>query len=117
MSGIANRTRTAAARRVPWLALAILTLSAGAAWALPPVRVDEDEDGIDDALEQLLAERYAPVMIMEPGEENYPVNVDWHVARATLLYHEDCGFLPCIGDIDEVVPPAPSPLGPQAELV
>src|SRR5262245_29571740 len=72
----------------------------------PPA--DNDHDGIDDGLEQQLAEMYSPVVILEPGEENYPVNVDWHLQRATLRYHEDCG-IGCIGDVDETVPIAPNP--------
>ena len=57
-----------------------------------PIDADVDHDGIDDALEQSLAERYAPVMFMEPGESNYPVNVPWLLQRMHLIYAEDgCG--------------------------
>src|SRR5215471_5791747 len=80
----------------------------------PPA--DNDHDGIDDGLEQQLAETFAPVVIFEPGEENYPVNVDWHLQRATLRYHEDCG-IGCIGDVDETVPIAPNPVGGQSSLL
>jgi hypothetical protein len=55
---------------------------------LPPVRVDDDRDGIDDSLEQFLAERYAPMIYVEPGESNYPVSVDWITQRGNLRYGE-----------------------------
>jgi len=55
---------------------------------LSSARVDLDNDGVDDGLEQLLAERYAPMIYMEPGESNYPVNVDWTMARGHLWYSE-----------------------------
>ena len=44
------------------LASWLLAFTVAAQAQLPPVRVDDDHDGIDDALEQLLAERYAPVI-------------------------------------------------------
>jgi len=59
--------------------------------------IDEDGDGIDDNLEQHLANKFAPVVIIESDESNYPVNVDWFLARARLQYHEDCGInLDCL---------------------
>ena len=68
----------------------------------PPARVDDDHDGIDDNLEQKLAERFAPIVLIEPDESNYPVNVEWFLARASLQYHEDC-----FSDIDQPVGPSP----------
>jgi len=73
---------------------------------------DLDGDGIPDDLEQLLAERFAPVIFIHPGETNYPVNVDWFLARARLLYFEDC-----FPDVQESVPGAPNPLGSQSNLI
>lgn len=73
--------------------------------ALPAERRDDDHDGIDDALEQFLAERYAPVIYLEPGESNYPVSVEWMLKRNHLVYFEDC-----FGDENEAVPDAPNPL-------
>src|SRR5262245_2632654 len=61
-----------------------------AATALTPA--DDDHDGINEALEQKLAERFAPVIYIEPDESNYPVNVDWFLDRARLQYHEDCAI-------------------------
>lgn len=59
-----------------------------------PGGVDADHDGINDNLEQALANEYAPVIGMTPGEPNYPVNVDWFLnppggGGPTLQYHED----------------------------
>ncbi len=73
---------------------------------------DHDGDGIDDGLEQMLAERYAPVIFIHPHESNYPVNVDWFLAHAHLEYFEDC-----FPDVDETDPAAPNPLGNQDALV
>jgi hypothetical protein len=78
--------------------------------AAPPASltmpIDGDHDGINDTLEQQLAETYAPVIYIEPDESNYPVNVDWFLARARLQYHEDCTF-----DIDDDI--GPNPIGTQ----
>src|SRR5689334_15065998 len=72
---------------------------------------DKDFDGIDDTLEQQLAETFAPVIFIEPDESNYPVNVEWFLQRAHLQYHEDC-----TGDDDEDVPGA-NPVGSQQGLL
>jgi hypothetical protein len=58
----------------------------------PTLPVDADHDGINDDLEQKLAERFAPVIYIEPDESNYPVNVEWFLDRARLQYHEDCAI-------------------------
>ena len=86
--------------------------------ALPPAFVDADHDGIDDGLEQSLAEKFAPVILMEPGEENFPVNVDWQLRRGFLWYHEDCAacILNCF-ECDDEASPAPAPIGSQASLI
>ena len=96
----------AVARVAVMLALAaVLTVAAGAvataraAAADVAAFVDGDHDGIDDGLEQTLANRYAPVILVEADESNYPVNVEWFLARAHLQYHEDC-----TGDDDEDLP-------------
>jgi len=77
------------------------------------VVVDRDHDGIDDNFEQNLADRFAPVIYIEPDESNYPVNVEWFLARGRLEYHEDCGFFQG-GDVDEV---RIAPIGTQANLL
>jgi hypothetical protein len=46
--------------------------------------VDLDHDGIDDQLEDTLAERFAPVVHHERSETNFPVNVEWLLARTSL---------------------------------
>ena len=77
----------------------------------PGVVVDNDHDGVDDNLEQKLAEKYAPIIFIEPDESNYPVNVEWFLARAHLEYHEDC--FP--GDVDDRI--GPDPIGNQSNLI
>src|SRR5437899_52667 len=56
----------------------------------PPTFIDLDADGVDDRVEQFLAEKFAPVTLIEPDESNYPVNVDWILQRASLEYDEEC---------------------------
>src|SRR5260370_27598066 len=78
-------------RQIGTIAVLVLWLSGisiAAQAQLPPVRVDNDHDGIDDALEQLLAELYAPVIYIEPGGSNYPVNVNWILQRGYLCSGE-----------------------------
>ena len=61
--------------------------------SLTATPVDDDHDGIDDGLEQFLAERYAPMIYIEPAESNYPVNADWIAQRGNLWYGEQgCHF-------------------------
>jgi hypothetical protein len=76
--------------------------------------VDNDFDGIDDALEQQLADRFAPVLLIESDESNYPVNVEWFLQRARLQYHEDCGVFDG-GDVDDDV--GPNPIATQDNLI
>jgi hypothetical protein len=59
-------------------------------------------DGLDDRLEQQLANKFAPVVLIESDESNYPVNVKWFLSRSHLQYHEDC-----FSDIDYNVGPTP----------
>src|SRR5262245_57780927 len=70
--------------------------------AAPTLPNDADHDGINEDLEQKLAERFGPVIYIEPDESNYPVNVDWFLDRANLQYHEDCG-----DDVDDNRGPFP----------
>jgi hypothetical protein len=49
-----------------------------------PVDNDHDHDGIDDGIEQYLANLYAPVIYMAPQERNYPVSVDWWLANGEM---------------------------------
>jgi FIMAH domain/Bacterial Ig domain len=80
----------------------------------PGVVVDNDHDGVGDNLEQKLVEKYAPIIFIEPDESNYPVNVEWFLARAHLQYHEDCGFFDG-GDVDDDI--GPNPIGSQSNLI
>jgi len=103
-------------RRICTITVLVLWLSGisiAAQAQLPPVRVDDDHDGIDDALEQLLAERYAPVIYIEPGESNYPVNVNWILQRGYLWYGEQG----CTPDENERLPGISGTIGTQARLL
>jgi VPS62-like protein len=60
------------------LALLALALPGGAAAA------DRDGDGIDDALEDALLARFAPVVLLHPTEPIHPSSTKWLLARADL---------------------------------
>jgi len=45
---------------------------------------DTDNDGIDDADEILMAEKYAPIFYFEKGEELYPVAIEYHLSNSNL---------------------------------
>ncbi len=45
---------------------------------------DANGNGIDEAIEEALLSRYAPVVILAPGERALPANVDWYLARVRL---------------------------------
>jgi hypothetical protein len=48
---------------------------------------DQDGDGIHDACEQRLAERYAPVIYHSSDESNFPTNVDAFLAQTALWFY------------------------------
>jgi hypothetical protein len=87
-----------------------LTAAVAAAAAAQPC-IDADHDGLGDTLEQHLAELYAPVILMEPNESNYPCSVEWYLERAGLAFHEDCfpdeeeGLLGTIGTQNQLIGP------------
>ncbi|KAA0003157.1 MAG: DUF946 domain-containing protein [Thermoplasmata archaeon] len=45
---------------------------------------DTDHDGIDDAQEELLAEKYAPIFYFEKEEQVYPVAIEYHLSNSNL---------------------------------
>jgi hypothetical protein len=47
----------------------------------PLGRDDADRDGIPDSLEQALAARYAPVVVLAPDEQNRPASTRWLLGR------------------------------------
>jgi hypothetical protein len=47
----------------------------------PLARDDSDRDGLPDALEESLAVRYAPAVVLAPGERNRPASTRWLLAR------------------------------------
>jgi len=50
---------------------------------------DSDGDGISDACEQYLAERYAPIVYHSSDESNYPTNVDWFLPKTSIWFYDD----------------------------
>lgn len=53
---------------------------------------DEDRDGIDDVVEDWLAERFAPIVYHGESETSYPVTVDWWLARTSLSVVDQRGL-------------------------
>lgn len=54
---------------------------------------DCDNDGINDNLEQTLAEKFAPIIYHDPSENNYPTNVDTFLQHTKLyIYDDECDF-------------------------
>lgn len=45
---------------------------------------DTDNDGIEDADEQTLAEKYAPILQFEKDEKFYPVSIQYHLNNSNL---------------------------------
>ena len=66
VAGAATGTRGALARRLA---------------PHPLAHDDADRDGIPDSLEASLADRYAPVVILDAREHNRPASIDWLLAR------------------------------------
>jgi hypothetical protein len=92
---LSGRRSTWPPRLFVTLSLAVVALGVGvrnrghavrpAAAAMRPPRPlaqgDADRDGIPDAWEDELAARYAPVVILDPGERNRPASIDWLASR------------------------------------
>jgi hypothetical protein len=78
-----------AAVRRPWATVALpLLIAAGAAVAgaqgdRPARTVDADLDGLDDGVEDRLAERFAPIVMHGESETAYPVSVEWFLAHTS----------------------------------
>ena len=66
--------------------------AASVTWTLAaraPGATDADGDGVDDAQEDALAEQFAPVVHHSRSETNYPVSVEWLLARTSLRAFDD----------------------------
>jgi hypothetical protein len=63
-----------------------LALAALLACLLPALAAaaDLDGDGLDDALEDALLVRHAPVVLLAPGESARPAGADWLLARSEI---------------------------------
>jgi hypothetical protein len=71
---------------------------------------DDDHDGLPDACEALLADRFAPVVIHSTDESNFPTNVDDFLEETVLAFRDDgCDAA------SEAIPVKESPT--QAELL
>lgn len=60
----------------------------------PPAGVsaaDNDGDGIPDALEDQLAEQFAPVVVHDRTDPNLMCSVDWLLAHTDLYWYHDAG--------------------------
>lgn len=57
--------------------------------ALPAGTPDEDRDDLDDECEQVLAERFAPVVYHSTDETNFPTRVERILENTTLYFYDD----------------------------
>jgi len=46
--------------------------------------IDEDKDGIDDEKEEILAQKYAPILYFEKKEKLFPVAIQYHLSNSNL---------------------------------
>ena len=60
---------------------------------------DGDGDGIADACEQALAEKFAPIIYHSSDESNYPTNVDLFLRNTSLWFYDDA----CTPDLKEPI--------------
>lgn len=73
-------------------------------YLLEKASMDSDLDRIPDFLEQILAERYAPIIYHSSDESNFPTNVDWFLQKTELRFYDD----KCTPDLDELVIKCPT---------
>jgi len=70
---------------------------------------DIDNDGIDDAEEQALAEKYAPVLYFEENEEVYPVSISYALSNSNLNISDGSSILidenPTVEEISKYTDP------------
>src|SRR5450432_1134433 len=59
------------------------------ACAAGPGTRDDDRDGLSDACEDAVAERFAPVVHHADDEPNLPVDVDAMLASTALFFYDD----------------------------
>jgi hypothetical protein len=65
---------------------------------------DSDLDELPDFWEQILAERYAPIIYHSSDESNFPTNVDWFLQKTELRFYDDN----CTPDLDKLIINNPS---------
>ena len=70
----------------------------------PPQLPDDDKDGIPDRCEQVLAERFAPIVYHSTDESNFPVNVNWFLPKTSLWFYDDG----CTPDLKRQILQAPA---------
>ncbi len=64
-------------------------MALGRPLSLRAMMKDEDADGLPDAFEQALAERFAPIVYHSSDESNFPTNVDWFLSKTELWFYDD----------------------------
>ncbi|MEO6418213.1 MAG: hypothetical protein ABIP39_02325 [Polyangiaceae bacterium] len=61
--------------------------------------VDADGDGVPDRCEQLLAEKFAPIVYHSSDESNFPTNVDAFLRNSSLAFYDNACTPEMLGGI------------------
>jgi hypothetical protein len=61
--------------------------------------VDADGDGVPDACEQVLAEKFAPIVYHSSDESNFPTNVDTFLKNSSLAFYDNACAPQMLGGI------------------
>ncbi len=75
------------------IAVSIFILMLGLIILPTSMAVDNDNDGIDDEDELMLAKKYAPIFYFEKNEELFPVSVEYHISNSNLNMSTDNGSI------------------------
>jgi len=71
---------------------------------LDQASLDTDQDGLPDFWEQMLAERFAPIIYHSSDESNFPTSVDWFLPKTELWFYDDA----CTPDLHKLIVQSPS---------
>ena len=59
---------------------------------IPNTAVDDDQDGINNLIEEELAQRFAPIVRLHPDDKYRPANITWYLPRVRMRFNVNWGF-------------------------